>query len=152
MRFLVDTNLLLRSVAPEHPMNADAVNAINTLRERGEQLYIVPQNLIEFWNVYTRPLERNGLGRTAKEAEAEVNRLKALFPLLLDPPAIYQEWERLVVQNAVIGVNVHDARLVAAMLVHGLTHILTFNTSDFARYSEITAVNPTALSPEPTQE
>ena len=152
MRFLVDTNLLLRSVAPEHPMNGDAVNAINTLRERGEQLYIVPQNLIEFWNVYTRPLERNGLGRTAKEAEAEVNRLKALFPLLLDPPAIYQEWERLVVQNAVIGVNVHDARLVAAMLVHGLTHILTFNTSDFARYSEITAVNPTALSPEPTQE
>ena len=152
MRFLVDTNLLLHSVAPEHPMNADAVNAINTLRERGEQLYIVPQNLIEFWNVYTRPLERNGLGRTAKEAEAEVNRLKALFPLLLDPPAIYQEWERLVVQNAVIGVNVHDARLVAAMLVHGLTHILTFNTSDFARYSEITAVNPTALSPEPTQE
>ena len=71
---------------------------------------------------------------------------------MLDPPAIYQEWERLVVQNAVIGVNVHDARLVAAMLVHGLTHILTFNTSDFARYSEITAVNPTALSPEPTQE
>ena len=35
-----------------------------------------------------------------------------------------------------------DAKLVAAMLVHGLTHILTFDISDFARYSEITAVNP----------
>jgi predicted nucleic acid-binding protein len=126
-------------------MYGDAVNAIATLRERGEHLHIVPQNLIEFWNVYTRPLERNGLGHTAAEAEAEVNRLKAFFSLLLDTSAIYQEWERLVIVHAVIGVNVHDARLVAAMLVHGLTHILTFNISDFARYSEITAVHPTAI-------
>ncbi len=126
-------------------MNPDAVNAINTLRVRGEQLHIVPQNLIEFWNVYTRPIERNGLGRTVTEAQTEINRWKTLFSLLLDTPAIYQEWERLVVVHAVIGVNVHDARLVAAMLVHGLTHILTFNINDFARYSEITAVHPRAI-------
>jgi predicted nucleic acid-binding protein len=103
--------------------------------------------LIEFWNVYTRPLERNGLGHTAAEAEAEVNRLKAFFSLLPDTAAIYQEWERLVVVYAVRGVNVHDAKLVAAMLVHGLTHVLTFNISDFARYSEITAVHPTTVTP-----
>ena len=147
MPFLVDTNLLLRSVDPDHRMNADAVNALNALRGRGEQLHIVPQNLIEFWNVYTRPLDRNGLGRTAAEAEAKVKRLKSLFPLLLDTPAIYQEWERLVITHGVIGVNVHDARLVGAMLVHGLTHILTFNTTDFARYSEIMAVHPTEITP-----
>jgi predicted nucleic acid-binding protein len=152
MPFLADTNLLLRSVDPNHPMNADAVNAINRLRQRGEQIHIVPQNLIEFWNVYTRPLERNGLGRTAAEAEAKVNRLKAFFPLLLDPSVVYQEWERLVVMYGVIGVNVHDARLVAAMLVHGLTHILTFNTTDFARYAEITAVHPTAVIAQEGQE
>ncbi len=128
-------------------MNPDAVNAINTLRSQGEQLHSVPQNLIEFWSVYTRPIERNGLGRTLTEAQAEINRLKTLFPLLLDTSAIYEEWERLVVVYAVRGVNVHDARLVAAMLVHGLTHILTFNISDFARYSEITAVHPTAITP-----
>jgi predicted nucleic acid-binding protein len=128
-------------------MYGDAVNAIATLRGWGEQLHIVPQNLIEFWNVYTRPLERNGLGHTAAEAEAEVNRLKAFFSLLPDTSEIYQEWERLVVVYAVRGVNVHDAKLVAAMLVHGLTHVLTFNISDFARYSEITAVHPTTVTP-----
>jgi predicted nucleic acid-binding protein len=128
-------------------MYGDAVNAIATLRGRGEQLHIVPQNLIEFWNVYTRPLERNGLGHTAAEAEAEVNRLKAFFSLLPDTSEIYQEWERLVVVYAVRGVNVHDAKLVAAMLVHGLTHVLTFNISDFARYSEITAIHPTTVTP-----
>jgi hypothetical protein len=127
-------------------MYGDAVNAIATLQGRGEQLHIVPQNLIEFWNVYTRPLERNGLGHTATEAEAEVNRLKTFFSLLLDTSEISQEWERLVVVYAVRGVNVHDAKLDAAMLVHGLTHILMFNISDFARYSEITAVHPTTVT------
>jgi predicted nucleic acid-binding protein len=143
--FLVDTNLLLRSVEPDHPMYVDASNAIATLLGQGEKLHIVPQNLIEFWNVYTRPAQKNGLGHTADEAEVEINRLKAFFPLLLDTEAIYQEWERLVVAHAVIGVNVHDARLVAAMVVHELTHILTFNISDFARYSEISVVHPTAI-------
>jgi hypothetical protein len=28
------------------------------------------------------------------------------------------------------------------MRVHGVTHLLTFNTQDFARYSGITAVHP----------
>ncbi|MEI2582738.1 type II toxin-antitoxin system VapC family toxin [Scytonema sp. PRP1] len=147
MTFLVDTNVLLRSVEPSHPMYPDASHAIATLLALGERLCIVPQNLIEFWNVYTRPIQRNGLGHTAAQAEAEINRLKTIFPLLLDTEAIYQEWEKLVVAYKIRGVNVHDARLVAAMLLHGLTHILTFNISDFTRYTEITAVHPTAITP-----
>ena len=35
-----------------------------------------------------------------------------------------------------------DARIVAAMKVHNVTHLLTFNTDDFKRYDEITVVNP----------
>jgi predicted nucleic acid-binding protein len=146
LSFLVDTNVLLRSVEPSHPMYPHASNAINTLLGRGESLCIVPQNLIEFWNVYTRPTERNGLGHAAVEAEAEINRLKTIFPLLLDTEAIYLEWERLVIAYVVMGINVHDARLVAAMLVHELTHILTFNIRDFTRYTEITAVNPATIT------
>ncbi|WP_413198957.1 type II toxin-antitoxin system VapC family toxin [Nostoc piscinale] len=145
MPYLIDTNVLLRSVDLSHPMNPDAVNAIRTLRNCGEKLHIVPQNLIEFWNVYTRPTERNGLGRSVVETQAEVNRLKKFFPLLLDTQLIYQKWEKLVVSYSIQGINVHDARLVAAMQVHELTHILTFNISDFARYSEITAVNPSTV-------
>jgi hypothetical protein len=66
-------------------------------------------------------------------------------PLLLDSPAIYQEWRQLVVSFGVSGVQVHDARLVAAMKVNGVTHILTFNTTDFVRYAStgIVAVDPT---------
>ncbi|MFB2892837.1 type II toxin-antitoxin system VapC family toxin [Aerosakkonemataceae cyanobacterium BLCC-F50] len=142
MSYLLDTNILLRSLEPSHPMFAIATTATSILLNRGEELYIAPQNLIEFWNVCTRPKDKNGLGYSVAETKAEVEKLKAIFPLLPDTSAIYTEWERLVSTYEVKGVNVHDARLVAAMLVHGLTHILTFNVEDFRRYAEITPVNP----------
>jgi len=31
------------------------------------------------------------------------------------------------------------------MTVHGLTHLLTFNTNDFKRFTNITATNPQAI-------
>jgi predicted nucleic acid-binding protein len=119
-----------------------ATTAISILLKRGEELYITPQNLIEFWNVCTRPKDKNGLGYSITETREEVAKLKTMFPLLMDTSAIYPEWERLVSTYQVKGVNVHDARLVAAMLIHNLTHILTFNIDDFRRYVEITPVNP----------
>ena len=69
----------------------------------------------------------------------------ALFPLLLDPPTLFSEWEQLVTTHAVVGTNAHDARLVAVMLVHGVTHLLTFNTSDFTRFPGITVLDPVAV-------
>lgn len=47
--------------------------------------------------------------------------------------------------HAVSGKNAHDARLVAAMLAHGLTHLLTFNDADFQRFTGITTVTPAAV-------
>ncbi len=84
----------------------------------------------------------NGLGKTAAEAAAELASLKSLVVRLEETPAIYGTWESLVTSMAVIGKNGHDARLVAAMMAHGLTHLLTFNVQDFRRYPGITAVAP----------
>jgi len=42
----------------------------------------------------------------------------------------------------VSGRQVHDARLAAVMLAHGVSHVLTFNVEDFRRYPGIVTVNP----------
>ena len=64
--------------------------------------------------------------------------------LLPDTPPLYAEWKRLVVRHGVVGVKVHDARLVAAMSVHGVRRLLTFNAGDLTRYgSEV--VQPAAV-------
>lgn len=43
---------------------------------------------------------------------------------------------------SVVGVQAHDARIVAVMNVNGLTHVLTLNGADFSRYAGITCVAP----------
>lgn len=130
-------------VQKTHLMHAEAVGAVRKLKRNKETLCVFPQNLTEFWVVATRPATSNGLGLTVDEAAKELRRFKRLFSLRLDNPAIYAAWERLVIHHQVMGKPGHDARLVAAMLTHGLTHLLTFNTDDFKRYSGlITVVAP----------
>lgn len=142
MAYLADTNILLRWVSPADPQHSLAVNSVKSLQRRGEIVHITPQNLIEFWNVATRPALANGLGMGPAEAEQEVESLELLFPLVPDTPDIYKEWRKLVSAAGVSGVKVHDARLPAVMLANGLTHILTFNADDFKRFPGITAVRP----------
>jgi len=114
------------------------------LRQDEHQLQIASQNCIEFWNVATGPLERNGFGLTPPEAARLLKLIERLFPVLPDSSEVYKEWRRLVVDFSVSGVQVHDARLVASMKVNDISHILTLNVEDFKRYiSEgITAVTP----------
>ena len=142
MNWAVDTNVLLRTTDAGKTAQSAAEGAIETLRLSGETLSIFPQNLIEFWAVATRPFANNGLGLSVAQAAAQLNSLKSMFPVLPDTPEIFSEWERIVVQHKVSGKQAHDARLVAAMNVRNLTQLLTFNTSDFKRFTGITAINP----------
>jgi predicted nucleic acid-binding protein len=132
--YLIDTNVLLRFIDRSHPLHPLIRSAIRELRQDGHQLRITSQNCIEFWNVATRPLEKNGFGLTPPETARLLQLIERLFPLLPDSSEIYQEWRRLVVAFGVSGVQVHDARLVASMKVNSIPNILTFNVEDFKRY------------------
>jgi predicted nucleic acid-binding protein len=142
MNYLVDTNILTRLAEPGHAMHQPALDAVKRLSQQRHKLHVVPQNLYEFWVVCTRPTSVNGLGKSAPEAVAELTNIKSLFILAEDTPTVFSAWERLVSSIPVIGKNAHDARLVAAMTVHGLSHLLTFNAKDFRSYPGITTTTP----------
>ena len=145
MAVLLDTNILLRLLQPHHPHNPLAERALAVLRSRNETIYIALQNMVEFWTVVTRPLGENGLGWSVERAAQELDTLKRLFILLPEVP-LEDEWERLVSAYRVSGKNTHDAHLVAAMRVHGIGSILTFNAPDFARYGQIVVLEPGKLT------
>ncbi|MER3493460.1 MAG: PIN domain nuclease [Mastigocladus sp. ERB_26_2] len=126
---------MLRFIFRTDPQYPVVRTAIRKLRTEKHTLYISSQNCIEFWNVATRPTAKNSFGLTPTDTKRMVQRIERLFPLLPDIPAAYPEWRRLVVTYTVSGVQVHDARLIASMKANGVTHILTFNTSDFTRYA-----------------
>lgn len=137
MAYLVDTNVLLRLAASKDAFHVAARSAAESLKRRGETLITTSQNLIETWNVATRPADSNGLGHTPEEANRLIGRLERGFPRLADPVDTYERWRELVVRFRVSGVQAHDARLIAVMIANGIGYILTFNTRDFQRYTEV---------------
>jgi predicted nucleic acid-binding protein len=146
MHCLLDTNILLRGLDRNHPQCHLVRRAILALRRKGNRLCLAPQNLIEFWAVATRPVDANGLGMSTEWAAAQLAKMKHFFAILPDSAEALPEWERLVIHHQVSGKKTHDARLVAAMNVQGVSHILTFNSADFSRYSGITVIEPQNLT------
>jgi len=112
----------------------------------GAQIFFYTfQNLAEFWNVCTRPAERNGFGFSVAETDERASLIESKFTLAPDSEASYREWRKIVVAEGVSGIQVHDARLVATMRVHGIEHLLTLNVGDFRRYDRVMAVSPQDL-------
>ena len=109
-------------------------------------MFITAQNLSEFWTVATRPREVNGFGWDTETTQREIADLRQRFPFLPDAEQVFDCWLRLVVSSSISGKRAHDARLAAVMLMHSVSHILTFNTADFAGFSGITPVDPRTLS------
>ena len=153
MDILSDTNILIRSVHRKAANHRQALKALRLLRGEGHRICIVPQNLYEFWAVATRPVENKGLAPTPSQADRITSRIATLCFLRRDPSELYDEWRKVVLANNVSGKNAHDARLVAAMRLHSMQQILTFNIQDFARYPGIQAINPLdfATAAQPTE-
>jgi predicted nucleic acid-binding protein len=82
------------------------------------------------------------LGFSIEEARSELSRLEDFFEILHEDEASYDIWKDLIVANRVNGVQVHDARLVAVMMAHGIRQIVTFDMGDFRRYAAIEAIHP----------
>ncbi len=142
MTILVDTNILLRMAEPAHSQQKIAHQSTQALLARAEKLIIVPQILYEFWVAATRPIAQNGLGWTSIVADAELAKAQNIFELIDETPSVLTQWRGLVTQQNVLGKSAHDAHVVAAMIVHGISTILTFNKADFLRYSTVNAITP----------
>lgn len=126
MKVLCDTNVIARSLEPEHAQHLQACIAVKELTLQGHELCVIPQIFFELWAVATRPIEQNGLGRTCLEAQAILK-------------------ETLVVKHSVIGKKSHDTHLAATMIVNNVSHLLTFNAQDFLRFDTLTVIQPGKL-------
>ena len=139
MAYLVDTNILLRRQDAQHAQFQAADGAVIRLQDQNERLCVARQNLIEFRNVASRPLDKNGLGLRPAAADSELDEAEREFDVLAEDNLVYVVWRQLIAAKGVSGKQVHDTRLVASMLVYGITHLLTFNGADFRRFEVLPA-------------
>jgi predicted nucleic acid-binding protein len=131
--YLLDTSVLARLANASDEHHSIAANAVLQLHRSGELLHVTPQVFVEFRNVATQPSTHNGRGLSIDEAETQAAGFEAVFDLLPDTSEIFQSWKQIVSDCAIIGKQVHDARLVTVCRVHRVTHLLTFNDAHFTR-------------------
>ena len=148
MPTLVDTGILLRGFARTDPQYREIRRALLKLRRQGDEFLTSFQNIAEFVNVSTRPTSaRGGYGLSFDTTDKRVRFVESACRVVTENPASYGRWRELVARYGVSGVAVHDARLIAVMLVHGAQRLLTLNERDFRRYEPegIIVVTPQSL-------
>ncbi len=142
MKVMLDTNVLMRRVDFTSAASEVAHAATKSLVARHFELCVTPQILYEFWVAATRPRTVNGLGLSVSAVRVEVDTFLATMSLLPDPPDLFPRWLDLVTKHDCKGKPAHDARIVAAMLSHGIGELLTFNPDDFSRFEGIVIRSP----------
>jgi predicted nucleic acid-binding protein len=131
---LLDTNVLLRLIDRNDARHVACSHSIETLLGQGEDVFLAPQVLIEFWVVSTRPTDATppGFGWKPQTASQHLAGVRKTFRMLDDAPGVFERWLYLVETCSIHGKRAHDARLVAFMQQHGIEQILTLNPKDFA--------------------
>ncbi len=146
-RVMLDTNVLLAATDEARAEHDQALKIVNDWPGLGTTLYTSGQIMREYLAVATRPAEKNGLGLELADALANVRALRGRTSLLEEDGRVADRLLALLDDIACGGKQIHDANVVATMLVHGIETVVTINLDDFTRFGE--HVRLVGLAPDP---
>lgn len=139
-RALLDTNVLLAATDEGRPDHVAALSVLNEWPTGGTVLYTSGQIVREYLSVATRLIKLNGLGLSRPDAIANARTLRGRLGLLGESHKVNDRLLELLDDIDCTGKQVHDANVVATMLVHGIDTLVTLNRSDFARFEALVDV------------
>lgn len=139
-RAVLDTNVLLTATDTGRKEYAKAREALDEWPARGTTLYTTGQILREYLSVATRPVERNGLGLSQADSVANARAFCGRLRLLDENEKVNTRLLALLDDVACRGKQVHDASVVATMLVHGVDTLVTLNVDDFVRFEKLVRI------------
>lgn len=137
----LDTNVLVYANIASSPLHQRSLEAIQSYVSAGVALWISRQVLREYLATVTRPQVFSD-PVTARTAVTRVRYFQSHFRIAEDGPEVTERLLALVEQIPIGGKQIHDTNIVATMQVHGLSHLLTHNTADFARFAHLITVVP----------
>jgi predicted nucleic acid-binding protein len=133
-RVMLDTNVLIAATDEGRAEHRDALTVVNDWASRRTELCTSGQILREYLTVATRPAARNGLGLNLPDALGNVHAIRGRTTLLAEDAKVADRLLSLLADVDCRGKQVHDANVVATMLVHGVRAVVTMNMEDFARF------------------
>lgn len=133
-RVMLDTNVLLAATDEGRAEHRNALKVVNEWAAGHTDLCTSGQVLREYLSVATRPVEQNGLGLNLTDALGNVRAIRERTTLLAEDSKVAGRLLGLLADVGCRGKQVHDANLVATMLVHGIATVVTMNLEDFSRF------------------
>ncbi|HVG06102.1 MAG TPA: PIN domain-containing protein [Thermoanaerobaculia bacterium] len=139
----LDTNVLVYAASLRAPLHQRAAEEIRRRYELKQDLWISRQVLREYLatlsraQIYSNP-------KPLRELAEDVRYFQNRFVVANEGPAVTEKLLELIEQTETGGKQIHDANIVATMLVHGVSQLLTNNPGDFARYSGVIRIIPLA--------
>ncbi len=138
----VDTNLLVYAHREDSPWHKDALRSVNQLAE-GTAPWAIPWPCIhEFLAIVTHPR----IYRPPSPSDIALAAIRAWMDapglhLIGEGPDTFSRLEELVRSGKVVGPMIHDARIAALCLDHGIRVFWTADR-DFSRFPALKTQNP----------
>ena len=130
----VDTNVLIRANVQSAPKHGEALAALKHLRNQETVLWISRQVLREFMASVTR--EQTFMKPLAAPlVDERIKYFEARFNVAEDGALVTKKLCEFLLTIPIGGKQIHDANIVATMVVHGLNQLFSLNPIDFERFS-----------------
>jgi toxin-antitoxin system PIN domain toxin len=143
----VDTNILVYSHKAESPWHQPANRVLSELVE-GTSPWAIPWPCVfEFTSVVTNPRiyqPPSTLGDALLQIEAWL--VSPSLVLLSETADFFSTAAAVLRGSAVVGARVHDARIAALCLHHGVTTLYSADR-DFSRFGGLHTQNPLVVAP-----
>ena len=143
----VDTNLLVYALREDSPFHAAALRVVAELAGSGRRWAIPWPCVHEFLAIATHPR----IYSPPTPIEVACAALDAWFrspmlELLGEGPGYWSELRRLASAARLSGPSIHDARIAALCIHHGVSELWSADR-DFSRYPRLVVRNPLPATP-----
>lgn len=130
----IDTNVLLRAMNVSMQLHVKAEALVQQMWEADVELWVSRQVIREYIAQVTRPQVLAQIP-TPKEIRAQVEQIQSLFRVADEAEDVTLKLVTLLEKYPTAGRQIHDANIVATMLVNGIDRLLTANIADFKRFN-----------------
>ncbi|MEL6717259.1 MAG: PIN domain-containing protein [Bacteroidota bacterium] len=140
-RVFIDTNVIVYADSNDPTFGQIAKEKLLYYLKEGFELWINRQVIREYLVITSKKMLTNK-SYDSKRLVARTAQFDLQFMVADDTKLVTDQLLRLVDKYQIKGKPIHDASIIATMLINGIDRLLTNNVSDFKRYDEDLIVVP----------
>jgi toxin-antitoxin system PIN domain toxin len=145
--FLIDSNILIYALNKSSPYHEEAKQVIDAILKDAIKGYLTPQVLFELFAVITDSKKFPApLTPASAYPLIETNYLNDKFPLIHPKETTWRKSFDLAKQYQISSQDIFDVTLVATMVDNDIFCIVTYDRTNFQKFSFLEVIHPSKIS------